>query len=413
MHLTSLADPETRLDEQSTSGGYTVHVARTVSEVEALRPLWTKLQWHPNSDLDHYLAVVHSTPKVVRPHVSVIRRDGAPQSILVARLEKTALQLTLGYRALYQPMVRSITVIYQGVLGDDSRSHATVFAQALRKSLSDGEADVVWFNSLRKDSPLYCASQAASGAMLKDYFPTQNLHWRVHLPGTYEEFLRRLSSNTRHNLRRYSSRLLKTLGRDVAVRCYRQGCDLGRILNDSEVVASKTYQRGLAVGFVNDARTRLLTSMALDREMLRAYVLYIGAVPCAFWNGLLYKKSFFTVTTGMDPAYRELRLGTFLLTKVFEDMCQEGGAERVDFGFGDAQYKRDFCDESWQEVSFYMFAPTLHGLALNLLRTPPMLVDRLGRKALERTKLLQRVKRSWRNMLRSREGSQPSQEAKP
>jgi hypothetical protein len=76
--------------------------------------------------------------------------------------------------------------------------------------------------------------------------------------------------------------------------------------------------------------------MELERGSCRAYILYIEGIPRAFWNDVAYGKTFFTGATGTDPDFSEHRLGTFLLTKAFEDLCQNDRVEQVDFGLGDA-----------------------------------------------------------------------------
>lgn len=380
-----------------------VRVLRSVSEIEEVRDAWMQMQRHPNADMDFFLSVVDSRPEILRPHVLVLSRDGRPAAILVGRIEDSFLEAKLGYKVIHRWPVRCLTFVYRGLLGDSSAANSAALMKAAINCLADREADVIWFNSLRSDTPIYRIARRACGLLFSDYFPELNLHWRASLPGSYEQFLQTLSSNTRHNLRRYSSRLLKTFGRDLSVRCFRQRTELDQIIDDTEFVAAKTYHRGLGVGFVDSAQTRRLTALALERNWFRAYILYIRGVPSAFWNGLQYGRTFFTGATGSDPAYSEHRLGTFLLTRVFEDLCQNDAADEIDFGFGDAQYKRDLCDQSWQEASMYVFAPTVRGLVLNAVRTPTILIDRASRKALERTKLLEKVKRAWRNRLRKGE----------
>ena len=387
---------EITVGTEEQAGKTSVRVIRSIPELEGLRSTWVSWQHHPNCDIDRYLTVVRSRPEILRPHIIVISRDEMPNLILIARLETVPLRTRIGYRNLYRPSVRSLSVSYDGALGDLSSANARVLAQTLRKSLLDGEADVAWFNSLRVDSPLYRAVRKTSSFLCRDHFPDLSLHWRVWLPKSYEEFLHTLSSKTRNNLRRHRGRLHKAFGGRVSVRCLRQKRDLDQILSDTETVAAKTYQRGLGVGFANNAEERCLMSLALDREWLRSYIVYIRDTPCAFWNGLLYGKTFFTGTTGVDPSYREYGLGTFLLTNIFEDMCQNTAAEGVDFGFGDAQYKREFCDNGWQEASFYMFAPNLKGLELNALRTPMHAVTRLAQTILT-SKVRARIKRVWRD----------------
>jgi CelD/BcsL family acetyltransferase involved in cellulose biosynthesis len=102
---------------------------------------------------------------------------------------------------------------------------------------------------------------------------------------------------------------------------------------------------------------------------------------------------------GYDPDYGKYSPGMYLIMKVIEGFCGASGEKEIsgiDFGLGDAQYKQILGNVQWQDASAYIFAPTLRGLGLNALRTPIIAVDRAGRRALERMKLLPKVKKLWR-----------------
>ena len=94
--------------------------------------------------------------------------------------------------------------------------------------------------------------------------------------------------------------------------------------------------------------------------------------------------------------------GTFLIMRVMEGLCghaEDENVTQVDWGLGDAEYKALLGTHEWQEASVYVFAPTIEGLALNLIRTPAMVADVQLKRVLQRAKLLRRVKRLWRNRL--------------
>jgi hypothetical protein len=383
----------------------TIQIARTVDEVSALRTAWQELQWHPNADIDYYLTVLSSRSEVFRPHVIVLNRGGIPQSMLVGRLESRLFDVRLGYKRLPLSTVRCLTFIYGGLLGNDSEENVLALIGSVMGSLKSQEAEMAWFNQLRVDSAAYRLARETVGSLSRDYFPVMNQHWKARLPNTYDAFYRSRSGNTRHNLKRYSKRLQETFRDQLTIKSFRKPCEIEQILADTEVIETKSYHRGLQVGFVNNAETHRLMMLAANRQWLRAYILYIGEKPVAFWNGLLYQGTFFTGTTGFDPAYGDFRPGVFLLQRMFEDLCQNNAAVAVDFGFGDAQYKRDWCDENWEEASLFVFAPTFRGGLLNTLRTPLMAVSHAAQRVLIRTQLLQRVKKLWRNQLTVRPGA--------
>jgi CelD/BcsL family acetyltransferase involved in cellulose biosynthesis len=134
-----------------------------------------------------------------------------------------------------------------------------------------------------------------------------------------------------------------------------------------------------------------------EKGWLRAYVLYIGDRPCAFWVGTLYCQEFHSDFMGYDPDYSKYSPGMYLINQVIESFCNSNEEiAAIDFGLGDAQYKEILGDVQWQDACAYVFAPTLRGLALNAMRTPIMAIDRAGRQALGRVKLLSKLKKLWR-----------------
>jgi len=68
----------------------------------------------------------------------------------------------------------------------------------------------------------------------------------------------------------------------------------------------------------------------------------------------------------------------------------------VDYGPGNAQYKELLSNQRWQDTSVYIFAPSIKGISLNLVRSFLAGIDQYAKKVLNSTRLLQRVKKRWR-----------------
>jgi len=378
---------------------FEISTACSISEVEQLREVWQGMVTDPNADIDFYLAIVQSRSEVLRPHVIVVKQAGAIRSILVGRLEKKKIEVKIGYKTIVLSTVNCLTLVHGGLLGDQSESCITAMIDAARECLNGGDADVVWFYGIDEQSEFYRQASRAGNSLTRDYFPGRIQRWKLQLPGTYDELHRKLSSNTKHNLKRYSKRLREAFGDQLVIKSFSDISDLDWVLTDSEVVAGKSYHRGLGVGFIDNEETRRTLTLAAKGGWLRAYVLYGGGKPCAFWNGFLYGRTFFTVTTAYDPDIRDYRPGTFLLQRMLQDLCVEKSADEVDFGFGDAQYKRDWCEREEVQASFFLFAPTLKAVFLNCIRTPIMGMTATVRQLLSKTGILQTLKRAWRDHL--------------
>jgi len=89
-------------------------------------------------------------------------------------------------------------------------------------------------------------------------------------------------------------------------------------------------------------------------------------------------------------------VGTYLLGRMVEQLCGEEGLDWIDFGFGDAEYKQHFGDESWLEEDVLVWARRPRPIRLNATRTALLAADRAARSILRRRQLLARARRQWR-----------------
>jgi CelD/BcsL family acetyltransferase involved in cellulose biosynthesis len=88
--------------------------------------------------------------------------------------------------------------------------------------------------------------------------------------------------------------------------------------------------------------------------------------------------------------------------RLVEDLCADETVDTVDYGFGDAEYKRRFGSRSWQEEDVLVYAPTARAVRINLVRTALLAAVGVARRVLQRGDALGRVKRGWRKRLSRR-----------
>ncbi len=387
---------------------FQVRVIRDLSGIENIRPVWASWHQHPNSDIDFYQSVIRSMPGVLRPHILVLYRGGVPQAMLIGRLEHTQFDMRIGYKSLVQTRARLIAFIYKGFLGETSPGNAELLVKEIISSLNAKEADAAFLSNVSLDSPLYGLGRKLPGFLERDHALTANVHRSMPLPGTAEEVYRGLSGKVRKNLKRQAKKLVNDFSGTVTVRTFRETAELEEMIRDIEHVAKKTYQRGLAVGFIDSAGARERLRLEAEKGWLRSFVLYVADKPCAFWNGTLYQEAFYSNSMGYDPDYAKYSPGMCLIMKVIEDFCEakyEERPRRIDFGFGDAQYKTVLADAEWLESSVYIFARTVKGFGLNLLRTPTVLANQLASNILGKASLLSKVKRIWRDRVMKNQGA--------
>jgi CelD/BcsL family acetyltransferase involved in cellulose biosynthesis len=373
-------------------------VARTFAEVEAVRPTWRSLQ-SPfiTSDLDFVLTYIRNAAGKGRPHAVVVgpSRD-EPTGLISCRVEEVDLPARLGTKVVLEPRVRSLTVTYGGFMGPVDDQAASPLLEALSGSVEPGEVDVVRLRMLRVGSPLHAAATDRAQLLRRQRFQTRVLHWRAELPDSLDDYLAGRSKRRRESVRRYSRRLERTYGDEMHVEVYRDRDGIDRLFADSALVHRETYQHVLGVGFSEERVQRALTELAMDRGWFRGYVLYLRDRPAAFWHGNAYAGVFGIGATGFDPAFAEDRPGTYLLMKVIEDLCADPAVQTLDFGFGDAEYKRHFGDGSWVEEDVVVFEPRARPVALNLAGSALQGTTTAARAALEKVGGLSRLRRRRR-----------------
>jgi len=391
-----------------------VSVARSIEEVERLRAHWEAWPGHRDSDIDFYLTILQSYPEILGPHIITLRRNGNPAAIMVGRLEEKRLPFRIGYFTLLGRKARCLTFVYGAIHGDQTPETTEQLLRELTNSLRR-EADVALLEFVPIESPLYRLALRLPGILSPDTASPAQPHHVMEVPDSMDEVYRRMSSGRRIELRRRVRKLENHPAGTPRIVCYQDPCELDVLFRDTEVIARKTYQRGLGAGFADTRDVHLRLELAAKKGWLRAYILYLGDRPCAFWIGMLYGSTFVSEYMGYDPEFRQLSVGMVLIMRVIERFCNRGDGDLVkelDFGLGHAEYKSALCTKNWLEAAIYIFSPTPKGLLLKVMLTTTIVVDGLARRLLNSTHALPRLKRLWRDRL-AKGGRHPAKDQGP
>jgi hypothetical protein len=381
-----------------------VEVIRNFEELDSIREFWEKVQWHPYTNLDYYLEFAREQQGFIAPYVVLLKMGGKPSSLLIGYIREIRLNLKIGYKTVFRPKARCIYIEYAGVLGDASFVNCVSLISKLQSCLHKGEADFAYFKFVKHDSKIFDTASQIPSFFLKDHFPLLNPHWAVTLPSSFDEYCKNRSKRIRESTRRVINRIEKKYGADLSIRCFQNEDDIAQAMKDIETVASKTYQRGLGVGFHSSNKAVNEWLFAADKKWLRAYVLYLNKQPCAFLTGLSYRNVYFIETLGFDMAYQFYSPGTYLFLQIIKELCADANISCIDMGLGDAEYKRRYCDQKWNDAAVYIYAPSINGLRINLARSFVALIDQNAKAVLNNIKMLSWVKKRWRRRVVPVEG---------
>jgi len=378
----------------------TARTARSFDEIEPLLEAWRSLRWSRiETDPEFFRTVVESRPEVLSPHVTLVERDGRPAAMGVGRLEEVPLEFRLGYKTLAAPRLRAITLVNGGISENADETAQAALLDELLACLRRGEADVLQLPKLAAGSPMQELARRKARRGTRRPFAARTVHWRVAVPSSLEEFFAARSWNTRRNLRKHVRRFEREHEGRFSVVAFEGRQNASQLLHDMVELNAKSYKHGLGVGFLDDEEHRRLVDLGAGRHIFRARVLYVDGAPASFWCGFKFGRGFFSWLTAYDPELARYSVGTYVLVDLLEELCADPEVEFVDWGFGDADYKRSLGDESWLEDDVVLFAARLKTLALNGLLSVFLGLDFAARRVLGDSQLVRRVKRRWRHRL--------------
>lgn len=384
-----------------TQNGYTIEVARTVEDVERIRDEWLALQRHPHADIDFNLMLTHVRDEVKSLQAIKFLRDGELKSLMVGRIEERQIPFKIGYKTVSRSLARVLAVPSGGILGEKSETIARLQTAEILRTLKRGDVDAVILGLLRTDSALHNEASCHSGFFSRGRFASIDRNYSVSLPDSMDDFLLREKPKHRSELRRYGRALEKRFAGEVEYKCYHTIDHVPVLCADAEKIARNTYQRGVDGGFILNTESERKLSLWAEMGRLRGYVLYIDAKPIAYWIGALYAPTFFLDTTGYEPDFRKHKPGTVLYLKMVEDLCRIGVRE-IDNGNGDSFWKKRFDAEAVDRSTIFVYAPTIKGLKLKIMRELTSSISLLVNWVAKRTGLKNRVVKLARFFLVSR-----------
>ncbi len=381
-----------------------VIVARNLEEIERIRPVWEQMQSdepYPiiNADIDRYLSIVKAKADEVEPYVMLMKRNGQPATMVIGSIENCQFNIKFGYKTIFSPSLKCLSIEYGGILGQKNNGVCAKAVSELMSTFRSHNVDVIFFNHLKTNLSLYHYARTMPGFACRGHFLKHEPHWVMDMPKSMDDFYQARTARHRNNLRRYIRRLEKQYLGQIEVITYRRKDDLDKAIKAASDISAKTYQYALGSGFVDKLLVRNMLTTAARRDWLRFSVLFVDHQPCAFQAGTRYDANYFMEQIGFDPKWKDFQVGTVLFLKVLENICDDAEIELLDFGFGDAEYKKSYGTRCWEEASVYIFAPRFRPAAVNLLQSISRGASLGCGAILDKMGVLAYAKRRWRNLL--------------
>jgi CelD/BcsL family acetyltransferase involved in cellulose biosynthesis len=377
-------------------------VATHVEQVEALRSDWLSLRssrgpltsW---ADPDRYLAESRASSNETNPYVVKFADPCGPRAIIVGKISERKMPASLAYWTFETMTLRRLDIVYGGLITDATEPASDAVMRHLDALLSTDRIDVIVVSHLPPTHQLYehMANHRRSRCVIEP-------HWRLNfVDGSYDETLKMLSQRHRKKLRRQDEALVRYFDGRVSVRVFTEPEELGELINGTSALASTTYQAGIGATFEDTPLWREILKTEVKLGRLRGYWLVADGAPIAFALGSVHGGVYFGDFRGYRAEFRDLSPGIVLHMRVLQTLCAEG-VVAYDYGFGDAEYKRIYGNESREEATVQLYGNGVRPSLALLIQSSVSLASRLGKQLVTRLKLVNRLKNAWRGRLTPR-----------
>lgn len=389
---------------------FTTVVADSLEAVERLRPGWNRLRHGcsiatPNADPDRYLATVRGLGGRDRPYVAMLYGGAEPRALIIGREQTRPGRIRLGYLQLPGPSLRSLDIVYGGLLTDGSQHAVRAVVDYLRRLIDKGRFDQIMINHLPSRGQVALALRADRALSRRSVADAPDPHWRFALvPGSYERTIQRFSRKHRYNMRRADRLLVERFAGDVALRRFEKPAQIEELATGAAQITACTYQAALGAGAVDTTLHRDLLRIEADHGRLCSYWLECDGRPIAFQIAVVYGDVYNLLSTAFLPEYAAVSPGQVLLVRVIRDLC-ESKIGWIDYGFGDAPYKRIYGTQSWDEATVHLYAKTVRASSTRIVHRLAAGLNRRVSDAAAHGGVLAQVKMRWRARLAGRRTS--------
>jgi hypothetical protein len=150
----------------------------------------------------------------------LLSSNGQPKAMMVGIIEQRPLDLKIGYKTIYKPEPRSLTILDGGLMGEQTYAVADTFMSELKNTLKRGEADIVTLQELRLDSDIYRLAKTKPSFLCRDRLSKSRRHWEMKVPETIEEFFQQIegSRTLRRKIRQFEKNMLEKLNSALSMK---------------------------------------------------------------------------------------------------------------------------------------------------------------------------------------------------
>ncbi len=314
-----------------------------------------------------WVAHLFNMPEKLNVHIVIFRDKGEIAGIVPVIIKNYTLKFDIYARSYLNKALKTVYI-----LGSEPLLSADISIGHLLDTLWQifPECRVIYIDSLITDSvfweTIHNNRRSIKKSMVYLNDSIRPFHY-TQVASSMDEYMQHFKSKKRYNIKRQ----VKVLNNNPEKRMEFQRVDstdqVESFLKDAGFVSGNSWQNeriGKRIG--SDEGTIAKLSDLADKNIFRSYLLKISDTPVAFILGYQHKGIFHYVEIGYDQAFSKFSPGTVALYLLLEDLHSYNPPEILNFGVGDAQYKKDFGNVCKKDISMLIMRKTVSNYLLKI-----------------------------------------------
>ncbi|MCX6922468.1 MAG: GNAT family N-acetyltransferase [Verrucomicrobia bacterium] len=347
----------------------TIHEAKAILQAQDVVHDWSNLLRtldHVNGIYGSPLWLAHLADGGANKAGALLARDhrGSFAGIVPFCRRQSILRFDIAGRLLASKSLRILELLGSiPMLPENFEIHD----EALRQIFSAWpECDAIYMDALPADS--YFWQFLNDPCRKSDFFYVHVVSgprpWHlINLAPSYDLYLKSMSSKARANLCREVKRFKEAASGTIQMCRVTARDQVAWFLECAARIAAQSWQRRILGHSLRcDATTLNSFQNLADLGLLRSYLLQLGEAPCSFVIGYQYQSVYHYVEIAFDEGYSQYSPGKVHLSLILEDLHQHAPPKTLNFGVGDAAYKRRFGNCEKRDVSCLLMRPRIRNV---------------------------------------------------
>jgi CelD/BcsL family acetyltransferase involved in cellulose biosynthesis len=290
--------------------------------------------------------------------LSVRATDGSLVGAVPLQIVCWPLTFSLSDRLVGKANLRTVVILgSQPLIPSDPGLHGQLLATI---SATFRDCDAIAMSSVPVDSFLwrYCHEAPAVRRDFLIYVPNgKQICHTIPLPATFDDYLAKLGTKKRYNLRRQVRRLCESASGALTLRRIESPGDIPALIEAMKSLRCRLPWDHHAARLDDVGVLRKVTDLAA-RGMLLSYLLVSNGRPCAVAIGMQGNGVYRLNEMGHDDSLASLSPGSTLLFMMIEDLIGHGLA-LIDLGWGEPVYRHSSTNVYVERGMIFLLRRTL------------------------------------------------------